>query len=651
MVGAYKLSLLLPPWPDDPRLWFVLILGSVFVLFEVGNFILIHRLARRLFQSPATVNRVLWLYAGLFPPVYAMLGFFDGIALFFILLALDLLLSENRREHHLPSAIAAGVGFVVKIIPVLIVPVALRRLWYQHRNNHREAWIEIGLYSVVFGLVIVVLFAPFLIAGPEWVLAFIRSMLGRSSWETIWAVADGYYGFGEVAGDRLKTLAQMSQADELNFAVHKGRLDWWFWGLVNLVFAGIYVFIFTRPADYNKPRNLIAFSGLTVTIFLLYAKGYSPQFLVYLLPFILLLFPNGRGLTYALILTGLNILEQPIYFVLLPGETGLLTFIVIARFIMILALAIEFALVIWGAEQRLALLVELRQHAPLVLGSLSILALLVLTPLMLRAYAEDRLANAPAPARTFIGFMQAQAQNVEDLTNCQAGPESLRLFLSDQKTTYRELYPHLRHDFDVQLVGAPEGSGFPKIADLLPDSGTAWILPTGPQRNILNNEAAKKGRVIDTFEFEGLGTASLYGFPANVNFPPCFAPARFSGGIELLTHQVEVESGAVNVTLYWRARSPQTQNLTVFTQLLDVNGERVAGHDSIPQNGTAPTTAWTIETIQIDTHRIPTAGLSRGDYTLITGLYNDFDARLSSFDPSGVSYSNRSVPLETIRLP
>ena len=32
-VVAYRLALLFPPWPDDPRLWFVLILGGIFVLF------------------------------------------------------------------------------------------------------------------------------------------------------------------------------------------------------------------------------------------------------------------------------------------------------------------------------------------------------------------------------------------------------------------------------------------------------------------------------------------------------------------------------------------------------------------------------------------------------------------------------------------
>ena len=94
MVGAYKLSLLLPPW-EDPRLWFVLILGTAFLLFEIGNFVLIHRIAGHIWSDAAVRMRILWLYAGLFPPVYAMLGFFDGVALFFILLALWLIL-ENR---------------------------------------------------------------------------------------------------------------------------------------------------------------------------------------------------------------------------------------------------------------------------------------------------------------------------------------------------------------------------------------------------------------------------------------------------------------------------------------------------------------------------------------------------------------------------
>ncbi|MBN1995118.1 MAG: DUF2029 domain-containing protein [Anaerolineae bacterium] len=638
MVGVYKLSLLLPPWPDDPRLWFVLILGAVFVLFEVGNFVLIYRLARRLFPSADTLKRVLWLYAGLFPPVYAMLGFFDGAALFFMLLTLDLLLSERR----LLSAISAGVGFMVKIIPVVMLPVALRRLWYQYQGNKREASIEIGLYSVVFGLTILLLFSPFLIAGPEWVLASLRSILGRSSWETVWAVMDGYYGFGLVNGDRLNPA-------ETNFAVHNGTLPWSIWWLITLVFAGIYAFLFTRPADYSQPRNVLAFSGLTVAIFILYNKGYSPQFLVYLLPFILLMFPDGRGVVYAFVLTGLNILEQPIYFVMLPQTTWLLTFIVVTRFMVLLVLAVEFALMIWSMVPRLAFLLKPRQYAPLVLGSLSLLALLGLTPLMLRAYADNRLTNSPV--ETFAGFMNAQAQNIGSLASCLAGPDSQRLYLSDQ-ATYRELYPYLHHNFDLQLVvGAPDAGDFPPLSELLPDSGTAWILPTGPQGQVLSSRAAKKGRSVETYYFEELGQVSLYRFPANSNLT-CLTLARFTGGIELLTYQLEVESGAVNVTLFWRARNPQTQDLKVFTHLLDANGQWIVGDDSVPRRGTAPTTTWPVDAVQIDPHRIELPpGLPPGNYTLTTGLYNDFGGRLPAFAPNGLSYPNQSAPLETISLP
>jgi hypothetical protein len=638
-VGAYRLSLLFPAWPDDPRLWFILILGTVFVLFEVGNFVLIYRLARRLFVSPDRIRWVLWLYLGLFPPVYAMLGFFDGVALFFMLLALELLLQERR----LSSAIATGVGLMVKVIPVLMLPVALRRLWDQYRENEAEARIELGLYVVVFGLTVAVLLAPFLFGGSQWVRASAQSMVERSSWETVWAVAEGYYGFGQVGGDRLKTLTEMQQAGE-SFAIHESRLPWW---LVTLVFAGIYAYLFTRPADYSQPRSLIAFGGLTVAVFLLYTKGYSPQFLVYLLPFIVLLFPDWRGLTYALILTGLNMLEQPIYFVLVPQTSWLLVFIVVARFGMIALLALEFAAVIWPLEQRWPTLAKIQSKVPQYLGGLAVLILILLIPLLLRAYHTDRLADNPIA--TFVNFIKVQTKNIE---NIQPGPLGKpRLLLSDQ-TTYRQLYPYLNRDFDLQLTdgAAKKYPGAPRVVDLLQGLDTIWVLPTGPQERVLSTAVSGRGQALATFEFEDLGAASLYGFQANI--PPFIAPARFGSGIELLTHEIEVERGAVNVTLYWRAFNRQTQDYKVFTQLLDAQGQRVAGHDGVPANGADPITGWQVNTVHGDTHRIELPpDLPPGEYSLIAGLYNEFGDRLRVIAPNGYTFANEAVPLEAVQLP
>jgi len=632
-VGAYKLSLLLPPWPDDPRLWFILILGSVFVLFEIGNFILIYRLARRLFPSPASVSRVLWLYAGLFPPVYAMLGFFDAVALFFMLLTLDLLLEDRRFS----SAVAVGAGFMVKIFPVIMLPVALRRLWHQHRHDNREAGIEAGLYGVVFGLTVLVLLAPFLLSGPEWLLASARSILNRSSWETVWAVAEGYHGFGLVLGDRLNPA-------ETAFAVHESSLPW---PLITLAFAGIYAYLFTRPADYSRPRPLLAFAGLTVAIVMLYNKGYSPQFLVYLLPFIVLLFPNARGLIYALIFTGLNVLEQPIYFVLLPNSTWLLTLIVISRFGLTIIVGLEFALLLWPVEDRWPVVAGVRRRAPQVLGVAGLALLLFLTPLLFRAYTVNRLQDSPVVAG-FASFMQTQAE-IESRNQPGSGP--LRLLLSDQ-STYRQVYPHLNRAYDLQLTDGPakDYTNAPGITDLLQGLEQVWVLPTGPQQQALADAVERRGQQVASFEFTGLGTASLYSFEDNPR--PFIAPARFVGGIELLMYELEKDPGALNVTLYWRPVEAQSQSYTVFTQLLDAEGQRLAGHDSLPANRTTPTDTWPVNTVQVDPHRIDLpSDLPQGEYTLIVGLYNRFNERLRAIDTNGIGFANRAVPLEVIQLP
>jgi hypothetical protein len=553
-----------------------------------------------------------------------MLGFFDGVALFFMLLALELILLDRRFL----SAIVVGLGIMIKIIPVLMLPVALRRLWYQYRADSREARVEMGLYVVFAGLTVIVALAPFLIWGPEWLLASARSMLGRSPWETVWALAEGYYGFGVVGGDRLNP-------NETAFAAYEGWLPWW---LISLAFLGLYAYLFTRPADYDQPRNLLAFGGLTVIIFLLYSKGYSPQFLVYLLPFVLLLMPDGRGLTYLLSLTFLNVLEQPIYFVLLPEARWLLTFVVLARLIVMLVLAVEFLFIL--SPLRLAPLTQARQYAPLALGGLMALALIILTPLTLNAYSGSQAANSAMG--TFAGFMETQLQ-----------PENSRprLLLSEQDT-YQQIYPYLRQSYDLRLTdGASRFKGSEALTtpDLVRGLEQVWILPTGPQEATLREAVSSRGTALASYSFDELGTASLYSFQRNA--VPVLPPARFPGGMELLAHEVEIASRGVQVTLYWQALEPQAQELTVFTQLLNEEGEWMAGHDSLPRNGSAPVTTWPVGTVQADPHLILIPpDLAPGSYTLMVGLRIN-EERLVSLAPDGSNYPDGAALLEVIELP
>jgi hypothetical protein len=458
-------------------------------------------------------------------------------------------------------------------------------------------------------------------------------MLGRSSWETVWAVAEGYYGFGAVEGDRWNVA-------ETAFAVHRG----WnpaVWTLITLAWAGIYGFIFLRRANYNGTRNLVAFAGLTVAIFMLYSKGYSPQFLVYLLPFVLLLMPNGRGLTYMLVLTGLNIFEQPVYFVLIPTATWLLIFVVVTRFIITIMLALEFVLVLWPSEAPLATFAQARRRVPVALGAFAAVGLLIVTPFSIRAYNLERVQNGPVS--TFAGFMRSQ------LDDGQSNTAKPRLLLSDQ-TTYRQLYPHLNSDYDLQLADGPSRNlPATTLPELLQDVNRVWLLPTGPQARPLINATAARGTEVAAYNFDGLGTALLYAFRSNS--PRHVAPARFVGGIELLSHQIETNRNSVNVTLYWRARNPQNQDLTVFTHLLNAEGQRVEGHDSVPANGAAPVKSWIQDAVVADSHRIDLPpNLPPGEYSLIVGMYNSFSDRVQSISQSGAPHPNRAVPLATVQL-
>jgi hypothetical protein len=97
MLPVFAWASRIPPWVE-PRLFFHALFGLELLFFEIGNFILIYRLARRLeaedAPSPAPSIplglKATVFYALLFAPVYTLLGWFEAMPLFFLLLGLDL---------------------------------------------------------------------------------------------------------------------------------------------------------------------------------------------------------------------------------------------------------------------------------------------------------------------------------------------------------------------------------------------------------------------------------------------------------------------------------------------------------------------------------------------------------------------------------
>ncbi len=79
--------------------------------------------------------------------------------------------------------------------------------------------------------------------------------------------------------------------------------------------------------------------------------------------------------------------------------------------------------------------------------------------------------------------------------------------------------------------------------------------------------------------------------------------------------------GRFQVTLHWQAQEKIESSYKVFVQLLSLDGEVVAQHDSVPADGEIPTTDWAVGEVVSDRHLIEFMGLPAGEYRLIAGMY------------------------------
>jgi 6-pyruvoyl-tetrahydropterin synthase related domain len=80
---------------------------------------------------------------------------------------------------------------------------------------------------------------------------------------------------------------------------------------------------------------------------------------------------------------------------------------------------------------------------------------------------------------------------------------------------------------------------------------------------------------------------------------------------------------ADTLTLYWQASETATSRYSVFVHAVDADGNIVAQRDSVPVNGTRPTTSWLADEVITDSYALPlppeTTGIQVGLYDPATG--------------------------------
>jgi hypothetical protein len=438
LVGLYRLSLLFPAW-TEPGTGFYLLLSTFFTLVETGNLILFYALARRLYGRGRAV-RLSWIYAALFVPVFTLFFGFDGLALLFLLWAVLFMVDQRA----VASGIAVGLGFMTKLVPIAAAPAA----W-----QHLSGWPKRVKYALALGLTLLSIAAPFLIVAPDFLIQSFKSSGVRSSWETVWALIDGYYSFG-VAGGVDRFDPAMAGA-----AQHPSRLPWL---AVTIGFGLLYLVLFTRRVDWSDRRRAVAFVALTQNLLTLYFKGYSPQFLIMLLPFVILLIPGWRGVAYALLLSAINLVEHPIYFVVLPDQHWLLAGTVLLRTLILIVISVEYAAQVydWRPAER-----WWRRIAAGV-TALVVVAGLAGTVVGLRAYSQSRYETS-----AFHPAMEAFVS--------QAAPGAS--LVTDDQFTYEQLYPFLHEQFHLVLVETFDylPPWAPRLAEAAAQpSGQVWVYAT-----------------------------------------------------------------------------------------------------------------------------------------------------------------------------
>ncbi len=307
---------------DEPA--FQVLFSLLMVAFEAGILWLIHAIAVRVWDGPRGLVTAAG-YAALFYPIYIANRHFESIAGFFLLLGVYLVIRERRHT----AALAIALGMLTKLFPVAVLPALLAgQPW-----PARARLVGLTVMAVVGAL------APLAVAGREFFVASFQNMLMRPGWETVWALADGYFGFGWIHRYRQAPHTAL----EFNYTPDLPAAAWW--GAATVV-AALYALLALRRTPVT-PAGVVWTTGLALAAFALYLRGWSPQFMVWLLPFVLLAYPGGRGFLLATGLSGLALLEYPVYFVLWSDHQWALWIVVVARTVAILALGAVFARRLW----------------------------------------------------------------------------------------------------------------------------------------------------------------------------------------------------------------------------------------------------------------------------------------------------------------
>jgi hypothetical protein len=273
---------------DQGRIYY-----SIFFLFitlvDTVNLFLFCKLVNRISGREENSWRIISYLVILIGLPYTW-WYFDEITVLCLLLALYFLLEDKDTL----TGIFIAVGALVKLFPLLLLVLPWR--YFSRIRAIKISILSIGLFGLVYGCLLII--------SPTYTKASINSMIHKGSWETVWALIDQNYQTGNYGPYSERYLPDAAVQQTRNPAVVNPIVTLFF-------FTGIGFFLFLKK-KVSGQRQSIAFLGFTFSLFFLWSQGWSPQWILLLIPIILLTFPINQGLLFTGVLIFVNLLEWPV---------------------------------------------------------------------------------------------------------------------------------------------------------------------------------------------------------------------------------------------------------------------------------------------------------------------------------------------------
>jgi hypothetical protein len=216
--------------------------------------------------------------------------YFDALAVMFMLMGLHYAFEKKTIQ----SSLSIALGVLIKVFPGFILPAILRSV------SWRERFRMLAPMGLLISLVYGFLFA----FSPGFTLASLRSQAAKGSWETVWALIDQNFSTGNFGPEWERYQPELA----LRVRGNPARIPALRLLPVFLVF-GIWLWY---QSKLRSIQRITAFSGLTCIIFFIWSPGYSPQWVLYLLPLLLLAMPMRLAIQFASAHLLINLLEWPV---------------------------------------------------------------------------------------------------------------------------------------------------------------------------------------------------------------------------------------------------------------------------------------------------------------------------------------------------